>query len=488
MRHAYYARNFEWVLRDLADSGHTIHIGVELYRPAPDVPAARLAEEYEGITFGDVPVRRDLWCELVFDLRQAISYLRYLAPRYRDAGKLRNRWARHSPPWIVQVTEKPLLRSPTGRRALDFLLRRCEASIPRDPEIDAYLRNGGFDVVMVTPLVDGPSQVDWLRSAKALGIPAVLATASWDNLTLKGLALERPDRTYVWNEIQRREALEHHRIPLDTVVATGAHTFDHWFGWHPTSSREEFCDELGLDPSKPIVLYVGSSGLISKDERPVVRSWLEAVRRSPRLRDIGVLVRPHVNGSVWANNPFAGVDNTAVWPPVGALPMDSESRADFFDSVFHSSAVVGINTTALIEAAILGRPTLSVLLQDVRGGQSDTLHFHYLRDVNGGAVAVAPSLEEHVRDLETALADGDAFEQRRRQFVEAFVRPKGVDTAAAPRLTSDLAKFVASFQPAARRRPAWPTAVTAAVLRRALPRYEALKVETRRHASPRSSV
>jgi hypothetical protein len=484
MRHAYYARNFEWVLRDLAGSGHAIHIGVELYRPDPDVPAARLAEAYEGITFGDVPARQDSWRELAFDLRQAISYLRYLSPTYRSAEKLRTRWARHSPPWIVQLARQPVLRSPAGRRALDVLLRHCEAAIPRDPELDAYLREGDFDVVMVTPLVDGPSQVDWLRSAKALGIPAVLATASWDNLTLKGLALEQPDRTYVWNEIQRREALEHHGIPLDTVVATGAHTFDHWFGWQPTSSRETFCAELGLDPSKPILLYVCSSGLISKDERPIVQRWLEAVRRSPQLSDVGVLVRPHVNGSVWADNPLAGVENTAVWPPVGALPMDGASRSGFFDSVYHSVAVVGINTTALIEAAILGRPTLSALLPDVRGGQSDTLHFHYLRDANGGAVAVAPSLEEHVKDLEAALTDGDAFEQRRREFVLAFVRPNGLDSAAAPRLTSDLVQFVESFA-GTERRPGRPAPLTAAVLRRVRRRYGTRTPKARRREARR---
>ena len=37
-------------------------------------------------------------------------------------------------------------------------------------------------------------------------------------------------------------------------------------------------------------------------------------------------------------------------------PVDTASRADYFDSIYHAAAVVGINTTAQIESAIVGRP------------------------------------------------------------------------------------------------------------------------------------
>ena len=45
----------------------------------------------------------------------------------------------------------------------------------------------------------------------------------------------------------------------------------------------------------------------------------------------------------------------------------ASARADFFDSLAHSAAVVGINTSALLEAAILGKSVLTPLAARVRG-------------------------------------------------------------------------------------------------------------------------
>ena len=59
------------------------------------------------------------------------------------------------------------------------------------------------------------------------------------------------------------------------------------------------------------------------------------------------------------------------WPrPVprvwGSNPIDAESRADYFDSMYHAAAVVGLNTSALVEAAIVDRPVFTMLLPEFR--------------------------------------------------------------------------------------------------------------------------
>ena len=51
--------------------------------------------------------------------------------------------------------------------------------------------------------------------------------------------------------------------------------------------------------------------------------------------------------------------NVAVW---GSSPVDAAGRDDYFDSLWHSTAVVGLNTSAFIEAGIVGRPVLTILL------------------------------------------------------------------------------------------------------------------------------
>ena len=57
------------------------------------------------------------------------------------------------------------------------------------------------------------------------------------------------------------------------------------------------------------------------------------------------------------------VDLTGLGPVAvrGANPIDEQTRADYFDALFHSAAVAGLNTSAFIEAAIVGRQVLTIV-------------------------------------------------------------------------------------------------------------------------------
>jgi len=151
-------------------------------------------------------------------------------------------------------------------------------------------------------------------------------------------------------------------------------------------------------------------------------------------------VRPHPqNAEQWQGVDLP--DGAAIWPAAGAQPDDESSRADFFDSIHHSAAVAGVNTSAMIDAAIVGRRTYSILLPQLRGAQEQTLHFHYLLPENGGALIVARSLEEHLGQLR-ALRSGEAADDGwRERFLTAFVRPDGLDEPVAPKVVADLERF-----------------------------------------------
>ena len=75
------------------------------------------------------------------------------------------------------------------------------------------------DVLLVSPLVRfGSEQSDWVKSAKALGIPVGFPVFSWDNLTTKGVIHVEPDRIFVWNAVQKREATEYYGIAPEKIV------------------------------------------------------------------------------------------------------------------------------------------------------------------------------------------------------------------------------------------------------------------------------
>jgi hypothetical protein len=124
----------------------------------------------------------------------------------------------------------------------------------------------------------------------------------------------------------------------------------------------------------------------------------------------------------------------ALWPRDAVAPMLREAKADYFDSLFHSAAVVGLNTSALIEAGIIGRPVHTILLPEFRGNQEGTLHFRYL--IEGGLLHVARSLDEHLQQLTNSLRQRDLTHTR--AFVQAFVRPHGLECPATQVLTAAL--------------------------------------------------
>jgi hypothetical protein len=159
---------------------------------------------------------------------------------------------------------------------------------------------------------------------------------------------------------------------------------------------------VGLPDARPFVLFTGSSVFIARSEVevPFVRRWLEGLRRSsdPMLRAAAVLVRPHpFNADAWVDADFGDLGPVAIWPRQRYTPAEESARTSFFDSLYYSAAIVGINTSAMIEGAILRRPVLSLLTPEFAGTQEGTLHFHYLLPENGGFLRVAHSLDEHRR-------------------------------------------------------------------------------------------
>jgi hypothetical protein len=92
-----------------------------------------------------------------------------------------------------------------------------------------------------------------------------------------------------------------------------------------------------------------------------------------------------------------------VWPRAGANPVDAASKSDYFDSIFHAAAAIGINTTAQIEAGIIGRPVYSIRAPQFSGTQEGSLHFQYLLKESGGLVRLDQDLDAHTRALADAL-------------------------------------------------------------------------------------
>ena len=336
-----------------------------------------LLDEFPNVTAGVLPERaEDDWTWTATRLRLGLDYLRYQHPVFDRAYKLRERSRGRTPGGFVMLGDAVHAAGGWARRGAETALRRIERAIPAPPSIRAFIEASRPDLMLLTPLIDlGSSQIDYLRAARELGVPTALCVWSWDHLSSKALIRECPERVFVWNETQKREAVELHRVPAQRVVITGAQCFDHWFDRTPSRTRDEFCAQIGLDARHPFILWVCSALIYgSPPEAPFVLDWIRRLRASghPALREAGVLVRPHPSRTAeWESIDTRELD-AVVW---GGNPIDESTRADYFDSIVHSAAVVGLNTSAFIEAGIVGRPVLTIVVPEFRENQHGTVHF-----------------------------------------------------------------------------------------------------------------
>ena len=376
-------------------------------------------------------------------VRGTMDFVRYFHPRFADAPALRHRMYRKVLPSLLRPLDRiRSLSEPSLARLMRFL-QMWERAVPVSPVIREFLEARRPDAVIVSPLIDAASdQMDVARAAQAAGVPLVAAISSWDNLTNKGHMRLVPDLVTVWNEHQKHEAVDvsrragrsrgrHRSAAVRPLVRPRAEPVAR--GVLPDGRAARHAAVRAVHGIVGVHRPLRGRGAV----RPALARGAARAASDPALRDAAVLVRPHpFNADAWVNADFSDLGPVAVWPRQRYTPAEESARTSFFDSLYYSAAIVGINTSAMIEGAILRRPVLSLLTPEFAGTQEGTLHFHYLLPENGGFLRVAHSLPEHEAQLVEVLRNPELVREQTERFVAAFLRPHGLDVACTPLLAS----------------------------------------------------
>jgi hypothetical protein len=150
-----------------------------------------------------------------------------------------------------------------------------------------------------------------------------------------------------------------------------------------------------------------------------------------------LVVRPHPkNPAGWNTGAAEGV----LVAPGTAFPDSEAEKNDLAATVRHADAVVALNTSLFIDAAILGTPTIALSLPRERAlhrDPSELRHFEHLS--RAGFLERASSADEVVALIERLRSEGDQRVAARTRFIERFIRPHGLDRPAASLLADRLA-------------------------------------------------
>src|SRR6185437_4423297 len=255
-----YLRNFDDCIRALLLRGHKVTIAF----PEPKGDRRR-KEPTKFRKSGDISVRYvrrsrdDQWRLFAPFIRKARSYLLYRKNVFTGATYLQHRIAEQTPENVKSFVESPWVQR--WPRLTDLFCRLLERGIPASEPAEHFVAELKPDVVLITPYFTTSTiyQIEYAKAAQVLGVPVGVPVFSWDNLSSKGAMQVTPDRLFVWNKTQLKEAATLHNIPASRVTITGGMRFSNFFGAVPGVSKDKFCESVGLDSSAVLITYLGSS-------------------------------------------------------------------------------------------------------------------------------------------------------------------------------------------------------------------------------------
>jgi CDP-glycerol glycerophosphotransferase (TagB/SpsB family) len=273
---------------------------------------------------------------------------------------------------------------------------------------------------VVVANVQSLQAVPFLNAARRLALSTVGYVASWDHTVGKGIVSPYVTRYVVQNEVMRHDLVRHHGIRGERVVVTGWPQADVFHRERPRSAYEEIVRELGLDPSRAVVLVAGNTPTNAPYEGRVVErlvSWSAADGSRPQL-----LFRPHPRDTEWRTR-FAAARNASGV----AVQEPSYTDLDVLAALLQYADVVVCNAgTILLDALANDRPVVCVVYDEgapegERHAELNVTGRHYEELLTSNAFLRASSFDEVVAGIERSLAaPGELADERRRVVQEVM--------------------------------------------------------------------
>lgn len=438
LRMAAYYRFVEPIIRDLADGG--ARIDIEL----PDPGGLDLKRLPPNVFLQATPPSVDRRTLRIRDLRDCAMHYRWVWHKRQSIDSL-DHMQQHLPVWaqprIRWLHERGMSRfcAPIYLR----FLQMAEWLTPPDELISKRVKELAPDVLfacpVIYPIIRTSPEVDYVKAARAQGIPVVVQVSSWDNLTTKSSFHIRPQKVLVWNKMQVDDAVRYHGLKRKNVHAVGAPTFDKLFEGRLLEDRVQFCQDTGLDPSRPFFMWAASSRATRADERKVVNGLLAAMKAHPELDHHQLLVRPHPKFTEAFDNWSS--PSVAIWR-TPAFPDGDEATRGLYNCIAHSEAVIGLSTSVFLEAGALDKPC-GLIMASANAPESIHASFPHFDYLLSGYPAVTQDEPDCARWLVEVALKQDPTAAERRRFTETFLRPQGLahpSTPEAARVIRDLAK------------------------------------------------
>ncbi|MEP7293457.1 MAG: hypothetical protein ABI835_16855, partial [Chloroflexota bacterium] len=152
--------------------------------------------------------------------------------------------------------------------------RALAAALQEQPVVAQYVeRLRALDAkVVVAFSLEGPREKALIEAARKLNLKTVVMIRSRDNLAAKIQHLPDADAYLVWADMTRDFLRKlYPEIPAERIHVTGTPQFDHHFDPARRLSREAFFAQIGLDPTRPLIVYTCATPGLIRHEIEIVQ-------------------------------------------------------------------------------------------------------------------------------------------------------------------------------------------------------------------------
>ncbi|REJ78550.1 MAG: hypothetical protein DWQ47_03605 [Acidobacteria bacterium] len=364
-----------------------------------------------------------------------ISHNRWLWSR---AAKERSRLRDSEAVSLLQKSKRSVKKlisypfsTPGGLRLLNKAERSTSKLLSQDDYYERLFKKLSPSLVFNGSHVHSRVAIQAVQAAQWLGIPTATFIFSWDNLTSQGRITLPYDYFLVWNKSLKDQLVAMYDwVREENVFVTGTPQFDFHFRDEFYLSREEYCQQVGADPERPIVLYTTGMANHMPGEPEIVEQiadMLGAYDAEPRPQ---LLVRVYAKDRTGRFEDLKRRRKDILFPEVeweeAWLTPKAEDTYALVNALRHCALGINVASTVSLELCMFDKPVInvgynpSVVPKSVLS-YADYYEFdHYKPVVESGAVRVAFSQEEMCSLIDESLAAPEEHSRKRTALVDGM--------------------------------------------------------------------
>jgi len=272
-----------------------------------------------------------------------------------------------------------------------------------------------------------------MAACHRVGIPTVGNVFSWDHPYYH--IGYRPDKLTCWSQMIADTLEERSGFKQEQIEIVGAPAFDPYSDPNAVWSRGELCDRLGLDASRPILLYATLGQLRQHwDETGTFRALISALDEMRLQAQPQVVLRLHPLSVDYYFEEFRSHPDVVFSRYLGYCPAmrwwPSRDEVVLAGNLLrHADVCISPGSTMAVEAAIFDTPTIVPTFNPVTPEEFEEYfrsawlqkHFRFL--VEMGQVPFPRTIDEMIEAIRTALEDRASFSEGTRAIREYVLGP-----------------------------------------------------------------